>query len=103
MLGQPELLTANLNRYILVYIMNITQTLQKWGNSAGVRLPKKVIEAAHLQLNDPLEVTIKGKSIILTPAKKKPPITLQALLSGVKPEDVSGEYNWGEPAGKELW
>ena len=56
--------------YILVYtrriIMNITQSLQKWGNGTGVRIPKKVIQAAHLELNQPLVVSLQGSSIVLT-------------------------------------
>jgi antitoxin MazE len=83
--------------------MNLTQNLQKWGNSAGVRLPKKVIKEAQLKLDEPLEITIKGRSVILTPVTKKKEITLESMLEGVTPEDVGGEYDWGPPIGKELW
>ena len=83
--------------------MILTQSLQKWGNSTGIRLPKKVIEEAHLKLDEPLEITIKGKSIILTPVTKQKKITLDKMLKGVSPEDVGGEYDWGLPVGKEIW
>jgi antitoxin MazE len=95
--------------YILIHIiyerksMNLTQNLQKWGNSAGVRLPKKVIEEAHLKLDEPLEITIKGKSVILTPLTKSKKITLKDMLKGVTPDDVGGEQDWGVPVGKEIW
>jgi antitoxin MazE len=83
--------------------MILTQSLQKWGNSAGVRLPKKVIEEAHLKLDEPLEITIKGKSVILTPLTKGKQVNLDDMLKGVTPEDVGGEYDWGSPVGKEVW
>jgi antitoxin MazE len=83
--------------------MILTQSLQKWGNSAGVRLPKKVIEEAHLKLDEPLEITIKDKSVILTPLTKGKQVNLDDMLKGVTPEDVGGEYDWGSPVGKEVW
>ncbi len=83
--------------------MNITQSLQKWGNSAGIRIPKKIIEEAHLELNEPLEIRVEGRSVILTPVKKKEKITLEKLLHNVKPQDVGGEDDWGSPLGNEIW
>lgn len=80
-----------------------TQSLQQWGNSAGVRIPKKVIEKARLQLNEELALSVQGRSVILTPVKKKKSFTLQDMLKGVTPEDVGGEYDWGPPVGKEVW
>ncbi|MEX0934493.1 MAG: AbrB/MazE/SpoVT family DNA-binding domain-containing protein [Candidatus Saccharimonadales bacterium] len=83
--------------------MKTTQNLQKWGNSAGVRIPKKVMDAAHLRLNDPLEIDVQNRSIVLTPTKKQPRKTLDDLLRGVTPAEVGGEYDWNVPVGKEIW
>jgi len=90
--------------YILVYMNNAvaTQSLQKWGNSAGVRLPKKVIKAAKLKLDQPLVVSLKGQSIILTPVKPDDGFTLKKMLVGVTPENVHGEISWGPDAGAEI-
>lgn len=79
--------------------MNITQTLEKWGNSQGVRLPKKVIEAARLRLNSPLQISLKGRSIVLTPVAETN--RLEAMLTGVTPKLVGGEENWGNDVGRE--
>ena len=83
--------------------MNITQSLQKWGNGTGVRLPKKVVDAAHIHINQPLEVSIRGKSIVLTPVANQDGTSLEALLQGVTPELVSGELSWGEDVGAEQY
>jgi len=83
--------------------MNITQNLQKWGNSAGVRLPQKIIKEANLKLDEPLSISIKGKSVVLTPVKQKQKIRLDDMLKNVTPEDVGGESDWGPPVGKEIW
>lgn len=83
--------------------MNITQSVQKWGNGTGVRIPKKVLIAAKLKLNQELNINLKNGSIILTPVKTKPKLTLDDLLKGVTPENVHGEVDWGAPVGREIW
>lgn len=91
--------------YILVYMINntvATQSLQKWGNSAGVRLPKKIIKAAKLKLDQPLVVSLKGQSIILTPIQSDDDFTLATMLDGVTPENVHGEFDWGPNVGAEI-
>lgn len=81
--------------------MTTTQTIKKWGNTAAVRLPKKIVEAAHVSLDQELEVTVQGKSIVLTPIKKKNIKTLEQLLRGVTPDAVRGELDWGSEVGNE--
>ena len=79
-----------------------TQSLQKWGNSDGVRLPKKVIKAAKLKLDQQLVVSLKGQSIILTPVQSDDDFTLDKMLEGVTPENVHGEFDWGPDVGAEI-
>lgn len=81
--------------------MNITQDLQKWGNSSGVRIPKKIIDAAKLQPNQTLEITINGKSIVLTPVETNKEYTLEAMLEGITPDMNNIEVDWGEDIGAE--
>ena len=40
------------------------------GNSKGLRLPKAILEQC--QINDSVELTIDGKTIIIKPAKSNP-------------------------------
>jgi antitoxin MazE len=79
--------------------MDITQTLKKWGNGQGVRLPKKVMRAAKIELDAELKVSLKGRSIVLTPVGESNNLT--AMLSGVTPRDIGGEQNWGVDVGAE--
>lgn len=82
--------------------MNITQPLRKWGNGTGIRLPKQVLEAAHLHLDQEVEVTMDGQSIVLTPLKPAR-VTLDEFLKDATPENIGGEYDWGEDVGLERW
>lgn len=81
-----------------------TQSLQKWGNSVGIRVPKKVVEQAHLKIGEELSLSIQGNSIVLTPMKRaRRKFKLEDILKGVTPKDVGGEIDWGKPLGKEIW
>jgi putative addiction module antidote len=41
--------------------------VRKIGNSMGVILPKQLIEELHLKKGDKLSITLKGKSVELSP------------------------------------
>lgn len=83
--------------------MNITQTLQKWGNGTGIRIPQKVMQAANLQVNQILVVTLQDDSIVLTPLEDKNKSSLETMLKGVTPDLVVGELEWGEDVGAEKY
>ena len=82
--------------------MNITQNLQKWGNGTGVRIPKKVVEAARIKINQPLEISLQGKSIVLTPVDNDKNFTLESMLKSVTPENVHPSVEWGPDVGVEI-
>lgn len=84
--------------------MQITQHLQKWGNGTGIRLSKKIVEAAKLGLGQSVAITMRGRSIILTPIKSETEElpTLDALLTGVTPEKIRGEMDWGQDRKQEV-
>lgn len=79
-----------------------TQSLQRWGNSSGVRIPKKIIKAARLKDNQPLVVSIKDQSIVLTPIKEENEFTLDKMLEGVTPQNVHSEIDWGPDVEAEI-
>lgn len=83
--------------------MNITQSLQKWGNGTAVRIPKKVADAANIHLSQQLTVTIQHGSIVLTPVVEKEKKSLESMLKGVMPQMIDGELQWGEDVGSEKY
>lgn len=40
-------------------------TLNKWGNSIGIRIPKKILISANVKLGDILSISTQGNKIIL--------------------------------------
>lgn len=68
--------------------------LVKIGNSYGVRLPKTVIDAC--ELTSDLELTVKGKSVVLT-ADRQPRVGWQEAIQeeiSSKPLRYLGEWEW---------
>ncbi|MCL2433031.1 MAG: AbrB/MazE/SpoVT family DNA-binding domain-containing protein [Clostridia bacterium] len=65
-------------------------TIQKWGNSSAVRLPKAVMEAVQMRDNDRVEIIPEGEKIIIMPKKPKR-LTLDEIFEGWE-----GEYDFEE-------
>jgi len=76
------------------------QLVKKWGNSPAVRLPAAVMEAAHLVLNQAVEVRAENGRVIIEPAV--PSYSLDDLLARITPENRHTELDFGTPQGKEL-
>ncbi|MCY4320956.1 MAG: AbrB/MazE/SpoVT family DNA-binding domain-containing protein [Bdellovibrionaceae bacterium] len=78
----------------------MSSKIQKWGNSAGVRIPKTIMEKANLDLNSKVEIECKNKKIII--CSKKKPLHLKELLSKITKDNLHKEDNYVK-VGKELW
>jgi antitoxin MazE len=75
-------------------------TIQKWGNSLAVRIPRPFAEEIHLEENTTVDLTIKGGKLVIVPA---PEITLESLVEQITDENRHGEIETGRPAGSEIW
>ena len=76
-------------------------TIQKWGNSQGIRIPKFLLELVEWCENE--EVAVKaeeGKLIIERVEKRK---NIKELFEGFEGEYESVEIDWGKPEGEEIW
>lgn len=77
-------------------------TIQKLGNSHGVHIPKFILEQINLDANSDVSITVKNDSIIIKKAAKKH-LKLAERFFNYTGETPSGEYDWGEPQGEEIW
>ena len=76
--------------------------VKKWGNSQGIRLSKEILKSAGSALNEVLDVTVANVVITLVkPFRHKTLEERAAEFDGKLMLD--GEYNWGEPMGREAW
>ena len=77
-------------------------TIQKWGNSLAVRIPRSVVKGIRLHQGVVVDVTLVGGKIIVKP-KRQRQYTLTQLLRGVTRRNRHAEHDWGERAGQEAW
>ena len=75
------------------------QYVKKWGNSPAVRLSATIMEAAHLELDQAVEIRAENGRIIIEPVE--PAYALEDLLAGITPENLHAEQSFGVPEGKE--
>ncbi|KER01171.1 AbrB/MazE/SpoVT family DNA-binding domain-containing protein [Photorhabdus temperata] len=78
-----------------------TVTLKKWGNSPSIRIPVSVMQAASLNVEDKLELSVEEGRLVLVPVKAKE-YSLDALLAGITDENVHERVDFGSLVGKEL-
>ncbi len=75
--------------------------VKKWGNSASVRIPAGIMEAARLGLDDPVDIREEEGRIVIEPIRTHK-YDLAQLLAGITPENLHTEIDFGAPAGKEI-
>ena len=86
-------------------------TIQKWGNSQGIRLPKIVLDELGFTENDKVEITTSEDCIILRRAIKPKHITLQDRLetfygksiNQITSVEVLPDIETGDAVGEEVW
>ncbi len=76
-------------------------TIQKWGNSQAVRIPKKILDEANLQERDRVELKVEEGNVIIIPVNKRK--TLAERIAEYEGGYVCEEWDIGEPKGKEVW
>ena len=62
--------------------------VKMWGNSRGIELSKDILRKANIADDELLDVQVSNEE--------------RAAEFGGK-LNVDGEYDWGEPAGREVW
>jgi antitoxin MazE len=85
--------------------ITMTTTIQKWGNSHGVRLSKSILDSLLLQENDSVEVTAQDDTIVIKRAtrKRRAKKSLEERFEDYSGDYRCADYNWGEPVGNEVW
>lgn len=76
--------------------------VREWGNSQGIRLSKEILRSAGIALNEVLDVTVSNGVITLVKVSRHK--TLEERAAEYDGQlMLDGEYDWGEPVGREVW
>ena len=76
--------------------------VKKWGNSAAVRIPASVMEAAHLNLDQPVDIIEENGRIVIEPQRPKV-FSLRDLLDGITSANLHRSVDTGSAVGREVW
>ena len=76
-------------------------TIQKWGNSQGLRIPKALLDAVGLKEHDRVELVQMDDGINIRRASSIPHRTLEAVsYTHLRAHE---ELDWGKAEGSEAW
>ena len=79
----------------------MTTAIQKWGNSHGVRISKKVLESVQWKDNEQVILKALDGKIIIEKANRRK--NIQELFNEYNEEYTPVNIDWGEPEGEEIW
>ena len=80
-------------------------TIQKWGNSHAIRIPKPVMDLLFLKENDKVSLKADNNSIVVTKAsrKRRAKTSLDERFAGYDGSYKCSECESGNPVGNEVW
>ncbi|NML61248.1 PbsX family transcriptional regulator [Massilia sp. RP-1-19] len=80
-------------------------SVQKWGNSAAVRLPTELLAMLKVTLGDKLSVNVLPEGVLLKAARPSyslSDLVAQCDLSAPEPADMAA-WSSVKPVGREVW
>lgn len=92
-----------------LYLPLMKRTLQRWGNSQGVRLPKSIVEFLGIAVGAPVivEISKDHSQITITPTAVSQSVRgrhrVEDLIVKSSPKAFDTKHNWGDVVGKEAW
>ncbi|OPJ90837.1 PbsX family transcriptional regulator [Serratia marcescens] len=75
--------------------------VKKWGNSPSVRLPVAIMNAASLNVDDTVNISVEDGRIVIIPVRAKE-YSLDTLLAGITADNIHEKVAFGAPVGKEI-
>lgn len=78
-------------------------TINKWGNSQGIRIPKDLMNKLHVKVGMALNAEVLNGKIIIEPVTPKKVYNIHDLVSEIEPQYGRNEVDWGKPEGNEIW
>jgi len=79
----------------------VETTIQKWGNSLALRVPKAIAAQVEIQEGSTVDL-VPTEEGLLVKARRGPRYRLSELLSGVSAKNRHAETNWGKSRGGEV-
>ncbi len=81
-----------------------TTTIQKWGNSYAVRLPRATMHKLKLLAGHPVEIRemVNNQTLSIVPVRRHSD-SLAVMVSRITKKNRHSATDWGGAVGKEVW
>ena len=76
--------------------------IQKWGNSQGIRIPKKMLETLDLKVNDSISIE-EGENCLKIKKVEEKLSNIEKLFLNYEGEYEKIDLDWDNEGGKEIW
>lgn len=76
--------------------------IQKWGNSQGIRIPKKMLETLDLKVNDSISIE-EGENCLKIKKVKEKLSNIEKLFLNYEDKYEKIDLDWDNEVGKEIW
>ena len=83
--------------------MKITTTIQQWGHSKGIRIPKMLLDSVNWSENEQIEIKVDNGKLIIEKTKDRKRKNIKELFKNYKRNYEPEKIDWGEPKGEEIW
>ena len=83
--------------YEIVYTKGdekMTTTIQKWGNSQGIRIPKMVLDSVNWSENEQIIIIVDNGKLVIEKAKEHKRKNIKELFKDYKEDYESIEIDW---------
>ena len=78
--------------------------VQKWGNSQGLRISKRMLEDVNISVGEEVDVVVREGAIVINPVRRvRGKCCLRDLVNRIPKNHMPEEVDWGPPVGKETW
>jgi len=74
--------------------------IRSWGNSQGIRIPKEILNRLGLKVSDILDIAVEKDTIIMK--KSFVHRSFEDRLAEYDGKISVADFDWGEPAGREM-
>jgi len=80
-----------------------TTTIQKWGNSYAVRLPKTSMRKFNLLAGSSVEIRESGEGWAFSIVPVQQVMSLKEMVARITKKNSHCATDWGRATGKEAW
>ncbi|GFH41297.1 AbrB/MazE/SpoVT family DNA-binding domain-containing protein [Lactococcus insecticola] len=80
-----------------------TVTLNKWGNSTGIRIPKTILDTLEFKQGEQLDMNVSGNEVILKKHVKQSQVTIEELFHEYNGDIFQAQPFVFEQTGNEKW